>query len=66
MFWYLLGVHSVWAILEPLGEAKIGHVVSILVILGTQMGAKSKQGRLWDPIVPPGGPLSAQGCHVAG
>ena len=37
----------------------------VFVILSTLMGAKSTQGRLWDPIVPPGGPLSAQGCHLA-
>ena len=35
------------------------------VILGTKMGPKSTQGRLWNPIVPAGGPPSAQGCHLA-
>ena len=35
------------------------------VLLGAKMYTKSTQGRLWDPIVPQGGPLSAQGCHLA-
>ena len=53
---YILGI-ILGAILLMLGL--------MFVILGTQMGAKSTEGRLWDPIVPPGGPLSAQGCHLA-
>ena len=40
------------------------YVCHFWAILDTKMGPKSTQGRLWDPIVPPGGPLSAQGCHL--
>ena len=32
--------------------------------MGTKMGLKSSWRHLWGPLALPGGPLSAQGCHL--
>ena len=44
-------------------EANFEHFEAIL---GTKMVPKSAWGHLWGPIAPQGGPLSVQGCDLAG